>query len=251
MPDCLVSLNFFETEGPNWQLSFKGKCKNPRWSFCLLSCWINNHTLTICATVQTKGCFQGWGICSDSREVWKSMQQKRKHSCYSNLQGNTRHSLDMWISEKLREKIFSADWWLKGTWTWKQRKCLKIVWENVSHLRSKPCQGPLCKFNSTIKLQCQECSQYYPKSLEQMHLLWPWVWGCSVQIGNAADSSQISGRLWEGLFPCWYFDVLERKCPKQPSLPILSLQLYRDIGCLPEKCRVKRRGIHRALDAMT
>lgn len=126
MPDCLVSLNLFETEGPNWQLSFKGKCKNPRWSFCLPSCWINNHTLTICATVQTKGCFQGWGICSDSSEVWKSMKQKRKHSCYSNLQGNTRHSLDMWISEKLGEKIFSADWWLKGTWTWKQEKCLKI-----------------------------------------------------------------------------------------------------------------------------
>lgn len=126
MSDCLVSLNSFETEGANWQLSFKGECKNPEWSFCPLSCWINSHALTICATVQTKRCFQGWGICSDSGEIWKSVRQKRKHSCYSNLQGDTRHSLDMQISEKLGEKIFSADWWLKGTWIWKQWMCLKL-----------------------------------------------------------------------------------------------------------------------------
>lgn len=152
MPDCLVSLKFFEAEGPNWQLSFKSKCKNLGWSFCPLRCWINSHALTLCVTVQTKRCFQGWGICSDSWEVWKSVKGKRKHSCYSNLQGNTRHSLNMWISEKTWEKIFSADWWLKGTWTWKQGKCLKVVWENVSHPRSKLCQAQHSKFNSTIKL---------------------------------------------------------------------------------------------------
>lgn len=121
VPDCLVSLNFFETEGPNWQLSFRGKCKNPGWSFCSLRCWINSHTLTICVTVQTKGCFQGWGICSDSVEVWKLLKQKRKRSCYSNLQGNTRYSLDMRISEKLGEKILMA----KGHWDLKARQVPK------------------------------------------------------------------------------------------------------------------------------
>lgn len=208
MSDCLVSLNSFETEGANWQLSFKGKYKNPEWSFCPRSCWINSHTLTICATVQTKGCFQGWGICSGSGEIWKSVRQKRKHSCYSNLQGDTRHSLDMQISEKLGENIFSADWlMIKGHSDLKARNVSKTVWENVSHPRSELCQGPLSKFNSTIKLQYQKCSQCYPKSLEQMYPPWPWLRGCWAEIGQAAASGWIWGRQRRSFPPdillCW------------------------------------------------
>ena len=111
---------------------------------------------------------------------FESLWNRKESTVVTATCKETLDSLDIWISEKWGEKIFSADWWLKATWTWKQGRCLKSIWENVTHPRSKLCQEPLSKFNSTIKLWCQECCRYYPKPLEQTKPLWLWVWGCCV-----------------------------------------------------------------------
>lgn len=131
---------------------------------------------------------------------------------------------------------------VKGHLDLKAINVSKTVWESVSHPRSEMCQGPLSKFNSTIKLLSgmlpvlsQVTRAGVPTLTLTLGLLSRDRPGCSfrLNLGEAEGEEAVSFLIF-----CSVGMVL-----------ISSHQLHTNTGCFPEKGRAKWRGLWNVLDA--
>lgn len=133
---------------------------------------------------------------------------------------------------------------VKGHLDLKAMNVSKTVWESVSHPRSEMCQGPLSKFNSTIKLlsgMLPVLSQVTRAGVPTLTLTLGLLsrdrpgFSFRLNLGEAEGDEAVSFLIF-----CSVGMVL-----------ISSHQLHTNTGCFPEKGRAKWRGLWNVLDAMS